>query len=257
MKETITSLTNPKVKYVRRLQTEKKFRLQEQAFVVEGSRWLAELPLLGYDPLLVVSTDTWLATANDDILPYLADRVQVVSPAVLAAMSDVETPPGVLAVLPIRPLPLPVAPSWLLVLDGVMNPGNLGTILRSAAAAGVEGVLLGPGCVDVYNPKVVRGGMGAHVRLPLATLSWAEILTVTQKMARWLAVVDGGEVYTAVDWRRPSVLVIGGEANGVGGQALEAMSGRVTIPMHRQTESLNAAMAASIILFEAARQRSR
>jgi TrmH family RNA methyltransferase len=251
----ITSLANTKVKYVQRLQKEKRFRLREQAYVVEGTRWLTEFMRVTYMPSLVLYTAVW-QDQYGSILQQLDTPSQIVSDAVMGAMSDTETPPGVLAIVPMKPLPLPPQPSLLLILDAVTNPGNLGTMLRSAAAAGADGVLLGPDCVDAYNPKVVRGGMGAQVRLPIQSADWAELANLVTGMQVWVAVADGNVAYTAVSWQPPSAIIIGGEANGPGAEALRLATGRVSIPMHADTESLNAAMAASIILFEAARQRS-
>jgi TrmH family RNA methyltransferase len=252
----ISSLANTKVKYVRRLQAEKRLRLRENVFVVEGTRWITELVQLARIPDIVFYTDEWINTAsNETILQQLPGTKQVVSEQVMQAMSDTQTPPGILAVLPVEPLPWPKTPSFLLILDRVTNPGNLGTILRTAGAAGVEGVILGPGCVDAYNPKAVRGGMGAHLRLPIQTATWPEIKQMVQGLSVWLAVVDGDMVYTAVPWTQPSALIIGGEASGAGSQAKNLANTPITIPMHAATESLNAAVAAAVILFEAARQR--
>jgi RNA methyltransferase, TrmH family len=144
----------------------------------------------------------------------------------------------------------------LLVLDEISTPGNLGTMLRTAAAAGADGVLLGPGCVDLYNPKVVRGSMGAHLRLPAHSQSWDEIAQTVQRMQVWLATVQAERAYTAVNWQPPSALIIGSEATGASEAARQLATGSITIPMHAATESLNAAMAAGIILFEAVRQRA-
>jgi TrmH family RNA methyltransferase len=250
----ISSLANTKVKYVRRLQAEKRFRHRENAFVVEGTRWLKELVQLGRVPDVIFYTDEWLNADNDPILQQLAGAKQVVTELVMAAMSDLQSPPGVLAVLPIDPLPWPENPSLLLILDGINNPGNLGTMLRTAGAAGTDGVILGPNCVDAYNPKTVRGGMGAHLRLPMQTASWAEIGEMVRGMHVWLAAAAGEKVYTAVNWIQPAALIIGGEASGAGQQAHQ-LATPIAIPMHAATESLNAAVAAAVILFEAARQR--
>ncbi|MCB8982301.1 MAG: RNA methyltransferase [Ardenticatenaceae bacterium] len=252
----ITSSKNAKVKYVVRLQSERRFRWREQAFVVEGTRWLTELAEGGHPVKLVFYSEDWSdLTSHVAILQQLAVPVQAVSQEVMAAMSDTETPAGVLAVVGIEPRPLPARPSLLLILDGVQNPGNLGTMLRTAAAAGVDGVLLGPGCVDPYNPKVLRGSMGAHLRLPIHALTWAEIGPLMAGLTVWLADVAGGVSYTAVSWQSPAALIIGSEAWGAGAEAAALADGRCTIPMHAATESLNAALAAGIILFEAARQR--
>lgn len=252
----ITSNKNAKVKYAGRLQAERRFRWREQAFVVEGTRWLSELIEQGHPIELVFCTEDWLDLPHHAaILQQVAFPVQAVSPDVMAAMSDTETPAGVLVVAAMSARPLPARPSLLLILDGVQNPGNLGSMLRTAAAAGVDGVLLGPGCVDAYNPKVLRGSMGAHLRLPIQALTWAEMEPMVAGLTVWLADVAEGVAYTAVSWRTPSALIIGSEAWGAGEEALALANGRCTIPMHAATESLNAALAAGIILFEAARQR--
>jgi TrmH family RNA methyltransferase len=185
---------------------------------------------------------------------FEAPKVSV-SEAVMAAMSDTETAPGVLVLADIVFLPLPQDASLFLLLDGVANPGNLGTMLRTAAAAGVDAVLLGPGCVDAYNPKVVRGGMGAHLRLPIMHLDWPQIVPLVQPTAVWLAEAGGQTRYTDVDWTQPSTLVIGNEARGPSAAARELVHSSASIPMVAATESLNAATAAAVILFEAARQR--
>ena len=251
----ITSRANPQVKYVRRLQSDRRYRADEGAFVVEGTRWMRELVAARLVPRHAFATAAWLESEEGRGLAAALGPVVAVTGDVMAAMSDTETAPGVLAVLPAEPRPWPDAPSLVVVLDAVGNPGNLGTILRATSAAGASGVLLGPGCVDPTNPKVVRGSMGAILRLPVRAGTWAEIGRLVAGMDVWLAVAREGTAYTAVDWRRPSAILIGGEARGAGAAAGELATGWVTIPMHDTTESLNAALAAGIILFEAARQR--
>lgn len=253
----ISSLVNAKVKQVRRLQSDRRFRAREKAFVVEGTRWLAELVQWARSPQIIFYTEDWLGTpAHRDILQQLDAPAQPVTDGVMAAMSATSTPPGVLAVVPAHPLPLPDNPRLLLILDGIKTPGNLGTMLRTVAAAGVEGVLLGPGCVDTYNPKVVRGSMGALLRLPVQPAGWPEIAERVAGLSVWLATAEGEVPYTAVNWQEPSALIIGSEAWGAGEEAQGAATGRIAIPMHAATESLNAAVAAGIILFEAVRQRA-
>ena len=245
----ISSLTNTKVKKVRRLQAERRFRRRERQYVIEGTRWVADAIERGVPIVELFET---AVSQSQHPLPIPAT---LVSDDVMAAMSDVPSPPGVLAIVNIDPLPLPVQPTFLLILDAITTPGNLGTMLRTAAAAGADGVLLAPGCVDAYNPKVLRGSMGAHFRLPVQALSWDEIGEVVGEMETWLAAIDGDVEYTAVNWQSPSALIIGNEANGAGEAARELATGQLTIPMHAATESLNAAIAAGVVLFEAARQR--
>lgn len=251
------SSSNSKVKYVRRLQNERRFRSRERAFVVEGSRWLSEIDRESLSPRQLFFTEYWAGLqGHSDILQQFDAPRQAVSDAVMKEMSSMKTPPGILAVLPMQERPFPAPLTFLLILDGIQTPGNMGTMLRTAAAAGVDGVALAPGCVDPYNPKVVRGSMGALLRLPVHQLSWAALMELTDELAVWTATVDGGRPYTAVDWTQPAALIIGSEAHGAGHAARRLADGSITIPMHTATESLNAAMAAGIILFEAKRRRN-
>ncbi len=252
----IVSKQNPKVKYIRRLQHSGRFRRQEGAFVVEGTRWLGEVAKSHIRPLFLLVTESWISSPGNK---ELADRIPAtkheVSAGVLGSISTLETQEGILAVLPVRPVPLPEIPTLLLVLAGVADPGNVGTILRTAAAAGVEGVILAPGCVDAYNPKVVRSSMGAHFQVAIHRFSWQQITTITAPMARWIAVAGDKMTYEQVDWRQPSAVIVGSEAIGAGKDAYQLTDDRVSIPMGERTESLNVAVATGIILFEAARQR--
>jgi TrmH family RNA methyltransferase len=252
----ITSVQNERVKYIRSL-ARRRVRQREGRFVVEGRRLVDEMMRAGVRPALVLYTDAWAASSEGQrLLPLLAqaeDGDWLASEAVLAACADTETPQGVLAV--VRFLQSEPRPGPILILDQLRDPGNLGTILRSAEAAGVGQVLLAPGTVDVYNPKVVRAAMGAHFRLPVSHLEWPAIAERARDRAVWLADASGDVAYDAVDWRLPSALIVGGEATGAGEKATALATGRVRISMAGGTESLNAAMAATVILFEMARQR--
>jgi TrmH family RNA methyltransferase len=127
-------------------------------------------------------------------------------------------------------------------------------MLRTAAAAGVQLAILSPGCAEPYNPKALRGGMGAHFRLPVVESSWADIAAYCESMAIYLADGGGEADYADVNWTQPWALVIGSEAHGISEAAAALGQTRVRVPMAAKTESLNAAMAAAIILFEAQRQ---
>lgn len=260
IRSVITSNQNPKIKRIRRLLADRRYRQRESAFVVEGTRWLSELTHARQRPQLVLASESWLQDeAHQQLLSSLhipaASPLAVASDKVIAAASATETPSGVLAVLPIVELPLPKRPTMLLILDRVADPGNLGTIARTAAAAGVDGLLLSPGCVDPYNPKAVRATMGALLRLPVLPLSWDEIAERTAGLSIWLAASGGPVDYAEVDWRKPAALVIGSEASGVGPKAMSLGGRQVSVPMAAQTESLNAAAAVAVLLFEARRQR--
>ena len=132
----------------------------------------------------------------------------------------------------------------------------MGTILRTARAADVELVILAPKCVDVYNPKVIRAGMGAHFRLPIVEASWNEIMGFCEDIPVYITSGEAETPYTDVDWTQKWGLIIGNEATGVGQDAQKLAQQSITIPMANDTESLNAGVATAIILFEAQRQRN-
>jgi len=258
----ITSLHNPKVQAVRKLQVQAKRRQEEQAFVIEGVRLAEEVLGAGWKAKQVFYTSQ-LDERGVALVSSFASRgvpVDEVTEALMKSVSQTETPQGLLVVLEMRTLPLPTNPHFLLILDGLRDPGNMGTILRSALAAGVQGVLLPPGSVDVWSPKVLRAGMGAHFRLPIQTLGWDAIRRTLEgeagKLKVWLADSTGGLPYSRVDLRAPLALIIGGEAAGAGSEAHSLAVQKLHIPMPGGSESLNAAVAASILLFEVVRQRS-
>ncbi len=228
--------------------------------VAEGLRLLQELARAELPISQLFWTPEFAAEdAGRAVLATLETRSEAsiaVSPEVMAAIADTETPQGILAVLPIPTLP-PRAGSFGLIPDGVRDPGNLGTMLRTAWATGVSRVWLPPGTVDFTNPKVVRAGMGAHFCVPMAKATWEQIAADIAGTSVWLAEAERGTPYDAVDWRGPVTLIVGGEAEGAGpeARALAGAAGYVTIPMAEGVDSLNAAMAAAVLLFDAARQR--
>jgi TrmH family RNA methyltransferase len=255
----ITSVSNPKLKLIRNLQAKRAAREAEGLFVVEGARLIEEAARAPGAPRLALYVDGLdpRAQAALEQLRVRGAALELATTQVMAAASGTETPPGLLAVVPL-PVLEPLAPLTLaLVLDGLRDPGNLGTILRTADAAGVQAVFLTPGTVDAYNPKVVRAAMGAHFHLPVVALGWDALAQRLAGLALWLAEARAGEAYPRVDWRAPSALMIGSEANGPSQAARRLALGRVSIPMPGRAESLNAAVAAGIILFEAARQRAQ
>jgi len=229
-------------------------------FVAEGLRTVEEALKAGVQPAILFHTPPMLEVPRaSQILSKALERgvdVRAASEPVMAAMADTVTPSGILAVFPMPASSLPRPLTWTLVLDGLRDPGNLGTILRSALAAGVEWVATTPGTVDVYSPKVVRAGMGAHFRLSLSVdQPWHTLAETLAGMSVLLADAHEGSPYWEVDWRRPTALVVGGEAEGAAPAASRLAAGHVMIPMRQDVESLNAAVAASVLLFEAVRQR--
>ena len=252
----ITSPGNDKVKYLRSLY-QRQQRLAAGRFVVEGARLIDDALAAGLMPDWVFAAPQLPTHARQTLHRLRARRVDVldVSDAVFKACSDTETPQGLIAVLPLPQLPWPDNPPLIVVADALRDPGNLGTLLRSCAAADVGGVLLAPGTVDAYNSKVVRGAMGAHFRLPVQAAAWAEIADRVRGRSIYAADQNGVVAYDEVDWTQPAALIIGSEAAGVSADASRLTTARVFIPLARGVESLNAAVAASVMVFEAQRQR--
>jgi RNA methyltransferase, TrmH family len=274
----ITSPQNPRISKLRELHTTRG-RKKSGLFLMEGPHLLETLldadmlpQEVYYQPGLLQRTAKGraLLTRVQDTTGLAGDRVVEVSERVIEAVGDVQTSQGVVSVLSLeafRPSRLlarrspSVQRPVLLILDGIADPGNMGTILRTALAADVYEVLLTANCVDCYNPKVVRAAAGAHVRLPIeVNLSW---LAIEQKVAahcdgvpRVLLAEAGGRYrYYEQDLKTPFAFIIGNEAQGPSQEARNLATLTVSIPLANGVESLNAAMAAGIILYEAVRQR--
>ncbi len=255
----ITSAQNPKVQKVRALQAHARLRQETQAFVVEGVRLVEEALLAGWPAELVLYGEGLSERGLSIVETYsrLGAAVEQASEKAMRAASDTQTPQGLLAVLPMRGPSLPERPEFVFIPDGVRDPGNLGTMLRTCAAAGVRAVFLPPGSVDPFSPKVIRAGMGAHFRLPVCEMEWQEIGDRLKQagLQVFLAAAGKGEAYTQADFCAPLALIIGGEAQGASPTGREMAETCVHIPMPGGGESLNAAIAAAVLLFEVVRQR--
>ncbi len=250
----ITSRDNPVFKRVRSLQRTS-VRNAERAFVVEGVRSVIDALLTGAAPeLVLLSTDF----ANNEFEALIGESpVRTIAPPLFADLAGTVTPQGVLAIFP-WPSPSlpPTGPELTLVADSISDPGNLGTLIRSAAAAWANRVLLTPGTVDPYNDKVVRSAMGSHFHIPIGRFDPA-VDPPPESSVRvvLLSRDDGASSFESVDLRGPTWIVVGSEASGPGAAMRALASESAVIPMALGTESLNAAVAGSIMLFEAVRQR--
>jgi TrmH family RNA methyltransferase len=241
-------------------------RRQQRRFVTEGPKLVSEALAAGVVPDAVYFDDTEAGPVHRD----LADRsvalgAQVIpcAPGVLARACDAVTPQPIAAIVPMVDVPLESlasepAPPIVLVCVSIQDPGNAGTIVRSAAAAGGGAVIFTAGAVDIYNPKAVRASAGAIFHTPVVT--GPEPRTVLAALARWgmcrlAATARGGIDYTSADLARRTALVLGSESHGLPESLAGLLDGCVSIPMATRSESLNVAMAATVICFEAARQR--
>jgi len=264
----ITSSQNPKLKLVRSLMGRAKERREANAFVVEGVRLVEEAITAGWQFQFALYSDGLSERGQDLLKVLIAHRIDVeeVAGDLLQKASETETPQGILAILQSSQLPIPNYLNFILIPDQIRDPGNLGTLLRTAAAAGVQAVLLPPETTDAFAPKVVRAGMGAHFRLPIHSLTWEEIeqkcKSANQQMGNsanfqiYLADMDGKSCWEA-DLRQPLALIVGGEAEGASDEARKLATQRICIPMMGNVESLNAGVAGSVLMFEVVRQRGQ
>ena len=256
----ITSNQNAKVKLVRALLGRSKERREAGAFVVEGVRLGEEAGEADWKFRFVLFDETLSERGNVQVEGLKSKGVDVeeVSVSVMKSISETEAPQGILAVLEFSQLPIPVFPNFILIPDQVRDPGNLGTLLRSAAASGVQAVLLPPETTDAFAPKVLRSGMGAHFNLPIRLMDWEEIEKVVQMegLQVYIADMDGPSCWE-MDLAKPLALLIGSEAEGASDHAKKLANGKISIPMSGEVESLNAGVAGSVLMFEVMRQRSR
>jgi len=254
----ITSAQNPKLKLTLALGGRPRERRRENAFLAEGVQLVEEALAANWPFRFVLFSDS-LSERGQILVDKLkvADfEVEEVTPNLLQSISETETSQGILAVLNNSPLPIPDSRTFLLILDQIRDPGNLGSLLRTAAAVGVQAVLLPPETTDAFAPKVIRAGMGAHFRLPIHIMDWREIKQVCKSanLHVFLADTDGSPCWE-IDFQNPLVLIIGGEAQGASGPARTLANTTVSIPMPGEADSLNASIAGAVLVFEVLRQR--
>jgi RNA methyltransferase, TrmH family len=278
----ITSPDNDKARFIRNL-LGKKDRYASRHFVAEGVRLVGEALRAAKPPMYTLYDADALSKTEDGQrllmrLIELAEDKKGVFPAtsrIMEGLSDTVTPQGVTAAVPFLQWPPEALASARLhlILDEVQDPGNLGTILRSAWAAGETSIYLTEGSVDFYSPKVVRAGMGAHFKVPARLGQTWEQLTadLTAAGVEQIMLAGSGEAdmvvskgrelpelsYYEVDWNKPTAVIIGNEAHGASGEARKAATHLLRIPMPGGAESLNASVAASLVIFEALRQRTQ
>lgn len=258
----ILSPQNAKVKEWAAL-LEKKHRDKQGKYIIEGIHLVkealeakADIEYICYDVDRGIPAE--LAKAASDGLDV--EWVSV-SSAVIGKCSDTPSPQPVFAIIRKNNMSaqglLKLPKGLVVVLDGVQDPGNVGTIIRSADAVGADGVIVGPGCADIYGPKVIRSTMGSIFHLPVVPCDLKSILSQAKEQGIRLAGTSlqaEGNCFT-YDFTGPVWLLFGSEAKGLSEEVRELMDDGLIIPMHGKAESLNVAMAASVLLYEALRQR--
>ena len=254
--ERITSAKNPVAKKLRSLR-DRKGRLESGCFLVEGEVMIAEALACGLAPRELLADDDHAEAAGRfaaaGARAYLAPR------SLLEAVCDTRTPQGICAAFAVpAPIPLEAAPARLVALDGTQDPGNVGTIWRTADAAGLQGVLFGGGCADPLSPKVQRAAMGSGFRVPFIQADDlpAALDALRQRGYAVLASdLHGEDFYRSADPGERFALVIGNEARGISDAVRSAATRLVRLPMRGGAESLNAAVAAGIMMYELMREK--
>jgi TrmH family RNA methyltransferase len=254
----ITSSQNPKIKLIRALMGRAKERRETSAFVIEGVRLVEEA--LNRDWRFEIALyDESISERGRSLVESLKSKgvdVEMISENLMKSLSGTESPQGILAILQFSHFPIPNSLNFILIPDQIRDPGNLGTLLRTAVATGVQAVILPQETTDAFAPKVVRAGMGAHFRLPIRSMSWDQI-EQTCKSANlqvYLADMEGKSCWDT-DLCQPLALIMGGEAEGASTEARKLANERISIPMVGNVESLNASVAGSVLMFEVVRQR--
>lgn len=262
----ITSTANSKVKRLVSLCQKSKTRREEGLFIAEGMNMFGEAPA-GWIKEVYVS-ESFLDKNRDIINKTLPEniRYETLSDEVFKKVSDTQTPQGILCVLEMPRYSLDEAvKKWekspfLLLLEDLQDPGNLGTMLRAGEGAGVDGVIMTRQTADIFNPKVIRSTAGSIYRVPFFVvddLACAINLLKENGISVYAAHLDGSVDYDAIDYTAPSAFLIGNEGSGLRRETAACATQCIKIPMAGQVESLNAAAAATVLMYEAARQRRR
>lgn len=255
----ITSTGNAQVKELLQLQKKSKARNERNVFIVEGIKMFSEAPRNRIEKVFISET---LFNRKKQELNLDGLKVEILSDKVFSHVSDTKTPQGILCIVRQKKTKLEEIfaqnPAHLMILDNLQDPGNLGTIVRTAEGAGVSGIILSKDCVDIYNPKTIRSTMGSIYRMPFL---YVEDLENTidevkkQDIKVYAAHLQGKNNYDEENYKTGCAFLIGNEGNGLRDEIAEKADIWVKIQMQGQVESLNAAIASSILMFEVCRQR--
>ena len=260
VKKMITANNNPQIKNIIALQKKAKLRKEQDVFIVEGVKMFKEAPKDRIEAVYV--SESFLKDeAQAELLKSV--KYECVSDKVFASISDTMTPQGILALVKqyhysfddiFKQNKAPL----LVVLEELNDPGNLGTIVRTGEGAGITGIILSKGCVDIYNSKVIRATMGSIYRVPFLYVE--DMADTIQKLHKhgvhtYAAHLAGKTYYQDVSLKEPTAFLIGNEGNGLTKETADMAERYIKIPMEGQVESLNAAVATALLMYEAHRQR--
>lgn len=259
----ITSTSNDRIKQIMKYRKSAKERRKQGVFLVEGIRMFVEIPKEWCRE--VYMTEDFLERYQEQIPEYLLSKLELVAPHVMEAMTDTKTPQGVISVVSqptysIEEVCMQKEDSepLILALENLQDPGNLGTIVRTAEGAGVTGIVMSRETVDIYNPKVVRATMGSIFRVPFCYVEnltdWITSMNA-EAVGTYSAHLQGTSFYD-FDYQKPTIFCIGNEGNGLTDALSQTTKYKIKIPMMGKVESLNAATAATVLMYEAMRQRN-
>ncbi|MDJ0897718.1 MAG: RNA methyltransferase [Xenococcus sp. MO_188.B8] len=261
-KPTLTSTKNPLIKEIRKLQRSKE-RRKQNLLLLEGTNVIEIAARLDYPLSIVLVTEKWQQSHRQlcQKISSTAQRVELVSSAVLSAIATTVNPDGVVATAIRQPAKIPQIPTpkLALAIERLQDPGNLGTIIRTAVATGVDGLWLSQDSVDFDNPKVIRASVGEWFRLPMAVTDDLVSLVQAhqQNQVQVIATVPSArKTYWELDFQRPSLILLGNEGAGLSAELMALADQKVTIPVANDVESLNVAIANSLLLYEAKRQEN-
>jgi len=260
----ISSESNTRIKEIAKLQKSARERRKTGLFAVEGIKLVTEAAKYGRLQQIYASESAMQGLSEEAGRLFRQYPLEIVADAVFKAVSETVTPQGVLGLVHM--------PSYgleeilederraFLLLDDLRDPGNLGTIMRTAEGADMSGVIMSRECVDLFNPKAVRSTMGAIFRMPFyyaEDLPGVIHILKQRKIPVYGAMLQGSVVYDEVDYRPGAAIVIGNEANGISDTAAGQLSAKIRIPMAGSLESLNAAVSAAILMYEVSRQKRK
>ena len=256
----ITSASNDKIKEIKKLIKSASRRKETGLYIVEGIRMVREIPADAVKTLYVAESMT---DKFADICSQIPAEVEIVRDSVFQSMSDTNTPQGILAEVyqtarTEDDLFAGDAEPFLLIIERLQDPGNLGTIIRAAEGAGVTGIILSADTVDIYNPKVIRSTMGSIFRMPIVVAGDLAAATehVKTRGIRVYGAHLNGETFYEKDFTGGCAFLIGNEGNGLSDEISAKADDLIRIPMCGQVESLNAAISTAVIAYEVLRQRS-
>ncbi len=257
----IVSRDNPVFKHLKKLADNARERRSEELTLLDGVHLIEAYIAAFTEPELLIIPEGQSSVEATGLIQALQHVATVMLPTLMfAELTPVASATGVLALVKIPQITLPTSPSFVLMLEDIQDPGNLGSLLRTAAAAGVEAVYLTSSCTDAWSPKALRGGQGAQFVLPVK--SRADLIVELDKFnGNSYATTMSGESLYEQDFTQATAFVIGNEGAGLRQQTIAATSKSITIPMAvtklGRVESLNAGAAAAVCLFERKRQTSQ